>query len=188
MPFARYVAMHGATHIKRFHIARVYRRDNPQMARGRFREFYQCDFDVAGSSYAPMMPDAEVLAVASEILASVPIGDFAIKLNHRKLLDATLDMAGVPTSKFRQVSSIDRARAGATDSLLQLSCRAAPMRPVPPHARAVGACPSAASRIHLHHSCPHYPFLILLPSPAARRCAPPSTSWTRSPGRTCARS
>lgn len=108
VPFARYVAMHGIDNIKRFHIARVYRRDNPQMARGRFREFYQCDFDIAGN-YATMMPDAEVLSVAVDILSSVPIGPFTIKLNHRKLLDATLDIAGVPASKFRSVcSTIDK--------------------------------------------------------------------------------
>jgi histidyl-tRNA synthetase len=48
VPFARYVAERGLSSIKRFHIAKVYRRDNPQMAKGRFREFYQCDFDIAG--------------------------------------------------------------------------------------------------------------------------------------------
>ena len=108
VPFARYLAMHGVENIKRFHIAKVYRRDNPQMARGRYREFYQCDFDVAGV-YAPMMPDAEVLKVAVEILSDLPIGDFVIKLNHRKLLDAMLDICGVPSSKFRGVcSAIDK--------------------------------------------------------------------------------
>jgi len=40
VPFARYVAQKGLSSIKRFHIARVYRRDTPQMAKGRFREFY----------------------------------------------------------------------------------------------------------------------------------------------------
>lgn len=44
--------------------AQVYRRDQPQMARGRFREFFQCDFDIAGS-YPTMVPDAEVLKVPS---------------------------------------------------------------------------------------------------------------------------
>ena len=48
VPFARFVAQNGISSIKRFHIAKVYRRDNPQMKRGRFREFYQCDFDIAG--------------------------------------------------------------------------------------------------------------------------------------------
>jgi hypothetical protein len=50
VPFARYIAQHGLSSIKRYHIARVYRRDNPAMNKGRYREFYQCDFDVAGAS------------------------------------------------------------------------------------------------------------------------------------------
>jgi len=41
VPFARHVAENGITNIKRFHIAKVYRRDQPQMSKGRFREFYQ---------------------------------------------------------------------------------------------------------------------------------------------------
>jgi histidyl-tRNA synthetase len=48
--------------MKRFHIGKVYRRDQPNMNRGRFREFYQCDFDIAGS-YPTMVPDAEVIKV-----------------------------------------------------------------------------------------------------------------------------
>lgn len=42
VPFARYLAMSKIRSIKRYHIAKVYRRDNPSMSRGRFREFYQC--------------------------------------------------------------------------------------------------------------------------------------------------
>jgi len=42
VPFARYVAMNKISSIKRYHIAKVYRRDNPAMTKGRFREFYQC--------------------------------------------------------------------------------------------------------------------------------------------------
>lgn len=48
--------------VSRYHIAKVYRRDQPAMTRGRYREFYQCDFDIAGE-YEPMIPDAEVLLV-----------------------------------------------------------------------------------------------------------------------------
>eukprot|EP00898_Chlorokybus_atmophyticus_P006253 jgi/Chlat1/6629/Chrsp482S06115 len=108
VPFARYLAMHNVGNIKRYHIARVYRRDNPAMNRGRFREFYQCDFDIAGS-YPTMVPDSEVLRVLVEILEELRIGDFEVKLNHRALLDATLDLAGVPSNKFRTIcSSIDK--------------------------------------------------------------------------------
>lgn len=48
VPFARYLAMSKISTIKRYTIAKVYRRDNPSIARGRYREFYQCDFDIAG--------------------------------------------------------------------------------------------------------------------------------------------
>lgn len=109
VPFARFMALHNPGNIKRYHIARVYRRDNPQMARGRFREFYQCDFDIAGS-YDVMIPEAEVLSVGIGILTSFPeIGPFQIKLSHRKLLDAILAACGVPDDKFRTTcSAIDK--------------------------------------------------------------------------------
>ena len=42
VPFARYVAMNKISSVKRYHIAKVYRRDNPSISRGRYREFYQC--------------------------------------------------------------------------------------------------------------------------------------------------
>lgn len=44
VPFARFLAMNGTTYptIKRYHIAKVYRRDAPAMTKGRMREFYQC--------------------------------------------------------------------------------------------------------------------------------------------------
>lgn len=108
VPFARYLAMHNVGNIKRYHIARVYRRDQPQMARGRFREFYQCDFDIAGA-YPVMMADAEVLKVMTEILSELNIGAFCVRLNDRRLLDAIFEVAGIPASKFRTVcSSVDK--------------------------------------------------------------------------------
>jgi histidyl-tRNA synthetase len=89
-------------------MAKVYRRDNPAISRGRYREFYQCDFDVAGS-YRPMIPDAEVITVATEILSELPIGDFVIKINHRGILDAIFEIAGVPPEKFRPIcSAVDK--------------------------------------------------------------------------------
>ena len=65
VPFARFIAMNNTGNIKRYHIARVYRRDNPAINRGRYREFYQCDYDIAGDyPSGRMMPDAEVLKVS----------------------------------------------------------------------------------------------------------------------------
>ena len=68
MPFARYVALHGVGGIRRYHCGKVYRRDQPQAARGRFREFFQCDFDIAGSDPL-MLADAEVLKVKAPVLS-----------------------------------------------------------------------------------------------------------------------
>jgi histidyl-tRNA synthetase len=90
--------------IKRYHIAKVYRRDQPAMSKGRMREFYQCDFDIAGV-YDPMLPDAEVLRIAKEILDSLNIGKYTIKINHRKILDGLFEVCGVPADKIRQISS-----------------------------------------------------------------------------------
>ncbi|KAK8810505.1 hypothetical protein WA158_007080 [Blastocystis sp. Blastoise] len=108
VPFARYVALHGISQIKRYHMARVYRRDNPVMSKGRFREFYQCDYDIAGL-YGRMIADTDVVSVGIEILSSLPIGSFMIKINHRKLLDGMMEICGVPESKYRTIgSAIDK--------------------------------------------------------------------------------
>ncbi|CAA7038541.1 unnamed protein product [Microthlaspi erraticum] len=106
VPFARFVAMNGITSFKRYQIAKVYRRDNP--SKGRYREFYQCDFDIAGLS-EPMGPDFEVVKILTELLDKLEIGDYVVKLNHRKLLDGMLEICGVPPEKFRTIcSSIDK--------------------------------------------------------------------------------
>ncbi|KAE8223851.1 hypothetical protein CF319_g3178 [Tilletia indica] len=106
VPFARFVAMNMGEYgnIKRYHIAKVYRRDQPAMSKGRFREFYQCDFDIAGT-YDPMLPDAECLLIVSEILTALKIEPFTIKINHRKILDGIFDLCGVPADKIRPISS-----------------------------------------------------------------------------------
>ncbi|KAK4047785.1 Cytoplasmic and mitochondrial histidine tRNA synthetase [Microbotryomycetes sp. JL221] len=106
VPFARFLAINGSQYpnIKRYHIAKVYRRDQPAMTKGRMREFYQCDFDIAGA-YDPMLPDSECLAIACEVLESLGIGEFTIKVNHRKLLDGLFAVCGVPEDKIRTISS-----------------------------------------------------------------------------------
>ncbi|XP_050416694.1 histidine--tRNA ligase, cytoplasmic isoform X2 [Patella vulgata] len=108
VPFARYLAMNKITNIKRYHIAKVYRRDNPAMTRGRYREFYQCDFDIAGQ-FDPMIPDAECVKIVAEILESLELGDYVVKVNDRKILDGMFAACGVPEDKFRSIcSAVDK--------------------------------------------------------------------------------
>ncbi|KAA8494724.1 Histidine--tRNA ligase, cytoplasmic [Porphyridium purpureum] len=113
VPFARYLALNKISQLKRYHISRVYRRDQPSVQRGRFREFYQCDYDVAGD-YPSMVPDSEVLKVLTELLdtlASISsfhaqsLGNYKIKINHRGILDGIFTVCGVPQEKLRAISS-----------------------------------------------------------------------------------
>ncbi|KAG1467357.1 hypothetical protein G6F56_004460 [Rhizopus delemar] len=106
VPFARYLAMQGkkeAQQIKRYQIAKVYRRDQPVMTKGRLREFFQCDFDIAGN-YDPMIPDAEVLKILSDALDEIKV-PFYIKLNHRQLLDGLFEVCGVEPGQARSISA-----------------------------------------------------------------------------------
>lgn len=103
VPFARFLAMNKVQQIKRYQIAKVYRRDQPAIARGRMREFYQCDFDIAGT-YDRMIPDAEILRVIYEIFETLK-EDIVVKLNHRQILDGIFAVSGVPEDKIRAISS-----------------------------------------------------------------------------------
>src|SRR5438046_5914414 len=98
VPLARVVAQYQAElprFFKRYQIQPVWRADRP--ARGRFREFYQCDVDVLGSQ--SMVVEAELIAAASDALVALGFNDFTIRLNHRRVLTGILDQAGVPREK-----------------------------------------------------------------------------------------
>ncbi|KAH6690440.1 histidyl-tRNA synthetase [Plectosphaerella plurivora] len=105
VPFARFCAMNALQNCKRYHIAKVFRRDQPAMSKGRMREFYQCDIDIAGV-YDPMIPDAEILYILTEVFEGLGWkGNYTIKLNHRKILDGLFQSCGVPEDKIRPISS-----------------------------------------------------------------------------------
>jgi histidyl-tRNA synthetase len=97
VPLARVVAQYQnelPKFFKRYQIQPVWRADRP--AKGRFREFFQCDIDSIGST-SPVV-EAEQLSAVSEILTALGFGDFTIQLNHRVLLSAMLEAADVPAS------------------------------------------------------------------------------------------
>jgi histidyl-tRNA synthetase len=98
VPLARVVAEYKEKlpkFFKRYQIQPVWRADRP--ARGRFREFYQCDVDALGSR--SMLIEAELCAAASEALAKLGFTNFTIRLNHRQVLSGVLDAAGIPAEK-----------------------------------------------------------------------------------------
>ena len=95
VPLARVVANNKndlPRFFKRYQIQPVWRADRP--ARGRFREFFQCDGDAIGSS--SMVVEGELMSAVSEILRRLGFEDFTIRLNDRQVLTDILDTAGVP--------------------------------------------------------------------------------------------
>ncbi len=95
VPLARVIAHHQSRLprlFKRYQIQPVWRADRP--ARGRFREFYQCDADALGST-SPVV-EAELCAAVSDALIALGFTDFAIRINHRQLLASMLTAVGIP--------------------------------------------------------------------------------------------
>ena len=95
VPLARVVANRKndiPKFFKRYQIQPVWRADRP--AKGRFREFYQCDVDAIGSS--SMVVEAELISAVSEILTRLGFADFIVRINHREILNDILDTAGIP--------------------------------------------------------------------------------------------
>lgn len=85
VPLARYVAENLGSLLlpfKRYHIAPVWRADNPQ--KGRLREFYQCDVDVVGSD--SVLADAEVIACLGQALEALGLTSYKVRINDRSVL------------------------------------------------------------------------------------------------------
>src|SRR5580765_4509411 len=97
VPLARVVAQYQSQlpkYFKRYQIQPVWRADRP--ARGRFREFYQCDIDAIGTTST--LVEIDVLSAVSEVLRRLGFDNFVIRLNHRELLTGLLAAAGIPAA------------------------------------------------------------------------------------------
>ncbi len=107
VPLARTMASNQNLPIpfKRYQIQPVFRADKPQ--KGRYREIYQCDIDIVGSS-SPAS-DAEILAITSDSLNSLGFEKFEIRINSRNVLFGAMEKAKIPKDKWLSVAqSIDK--------------------------------------------------------------------------------
>ena len=110
VPLSRVVAQYPELPkpFRRYQIAPVWRAERPQ--KGRYREFYQCDADVVGSS--SMLADAEIIALIFTILRRLGFEHFAILINDRKILKGVGQYAGVPELRFpdlwRTIDKLDK--------------------------------------------------------------------------------
>ena len=92
IPFARYVSMNYGKltmPFKRYQMQTVWRADRPQ--KGRYREFYQCDADVAGTR--SLISDAEFAAIYLQVFKKLKI-NVDVKINSRKILSALAEVCG----------------------------------------------------------------------------------------------
>jgi histidyl-tRNA synthetase len=119
VPLARVVAEYRdklPKFFKRYQIQPVWRADRP--ARGRYREFYQCDVDVLGSR--SMIVEAEIISASSEALSKLGFSDFVVRLNHRKVLTGILDAAGISSEKHgTALIALDKLDKIGTEGVLR---------------------------------------------------------------------
>lgn len=106
IPFARYVAMNQGQltfPFKRYQVQPVWRADRPQ--RGRYREFYQCDADVVGST--SLLNELELAIIYAEVFTKLGIA-VDIKINSRKILAALAEQCGSPEKLTAITVAIDK--------------------------------------------------------------------------------
>jgi histidyl-tRNA synthetase len=110
VPMARYIANNPMIPrpFKRFQIGRVWRYDQPQA--GRYREFWQADVDVVGSTEVEADLDALGAVVAS--LKALGFKDFTVEINNRALLEELAELFEIPRVKcpdlFRCIDKLDK--------------------------------------------------------------------------------
>jgi len=122
VPFARFVVMNQNSLVlpfKRYQIQPVWRADRPQ--KGRYREFYQCDVDLVGSS--SLLNETDLISIYAQAFKKLGIPDFTIRINNRKLLMGMGELTSRPDDFASLVISLDKldkiGEEGVTKELLE---------------------------------------------------------------------
>ena len=106
VPFARYVVQHQNEIVfpfKRYQIQPVWRADRPQ--KGRYREFYQCDVDVIGST--SLLSEVELVDIVSRVFSKLGIS-VTLKMNNRKILFGIAESIGHADKMIDITVAIDK--------------------------------------------------------------------------------
>ena len=107
VPFARYVVQHQNDIVfpfKRYQIQPVWRADRPQ--KGRFREFYQCDADVVGST--SLWQEVELIQLYDAVFTELGLNGVTIKLNNRKILSGIAEVMGASDKLIDFTVALDK--------------------------------------------------------------------------------
>ncbi len=109
VPFARFMAMHAselALPFKRYHINKVWRGEKPQ--KGRYREFFQCDFDIVGVDNTAS--DYEILSMMNHSFSLLGIEGYTFHLSHRGLFNSFLERIGEKENSVEILRAVDKLR------------------------------------------------------------------------------
>ena len=107
VPFARYVVQHQNEiefPFKRYQIQPVWRADRPQ--KGRFREFYQCDADVVGST--SLWQEVELVQLYDSVFTALGLEGVTIKINNRKILSGIAEVIGASDKLIDFTVALDK--------------------------------------------------------------------------------
>jgi len=107
VPFARYVVQHQneiTFPFKRYQIQPVWRADRPQ--KGRFREFYQCDADVVGST--SLWQEVEFVQLYDAVFSKLGLNGVTIKINNRKILSGIAETIGAEDKLIDFTVALDK--------------------------------------------------------------------------------
>ena len=102
VPFARYVVQNRNNIVfpfRRYQMQNVWRADRPQ--KGRFREFFQCDADIVGTE--SLVAEMELILLYDDVLSTLGLKDFTIKINNRKILNGIAQIIG-QSDKFTDIT------------------------------------------------------------------------------------
>jgi histidyl-tRNA synthetase len=116
VPFARFVVQYRndiTFPFKRYQIQPVWRADKPQ--KGRYREFFQCDADVIGSS--SLLNEVELIQIIDEVFTSLGIKSI-IKINNRKILVAIAEYIGSPDKLNDITTALDKLDKTGMDKVI----------------------------------------------------------------------
>ena len=107
VPFARYVVQHQNDidfPFKRYQIQPVWRADRPQ--KGRFREFFQCDADVVGST--SLFQEVEFIQLYDAVFSALKLKGTTIKINNRKILSGIAEVIGAQDKLIDFTVALDK--------------------------------------------------------------------------------
>ncbi len=117
VPFARFAAQHIGklgTPFKRYHMGPVWRGENT--AHGRYREFWQCDFDTIGTT--SNASDIEVVLVINDLMRAIGFERFQIRINNRLVLNGLLESLGLAEKSVLLLRALDKLPKIGTEKVV----------------------------------------------------------------------